>query len=544
MGNEVQSNSRIIEESTLKENKIKKFLEQNAVQASFIFMASTLISRILGLARDMLFGAYFGTSRAADALSATLPITSIFQNVMTSAISVSLITLFVERYGKDREQALKDLSIIFNYIMLGLIISTFSLMIFSNQFVSILGPGFEGNYRNIVSKLVDLFSITALFWSITYFLFGIAQSRKHFLVTALFPLLSNTFIIISLITFHKTLGVYSYPVGMLAGVVIQFILMIFYAKSFLGMKFTLNFNPKGTFLPALLILSLPLILQQLSTYSVTVVSNNLASRLQTGSIAALGYANKLRQLSLGILTLPLATSYYPFLSEAAAKNDFNKLREIFSKSIRFASFFIFPAMLVSIIFANPIVRIVFERGAFDTKAVSLTTEPFIFYSLSIFAAMVNIITMRVFYAMKNMLTPLLISILMSALNIAIFFPLIKAFEHSGIPLAVSITLYLEMFILLYILIKKTGRIGAIGIVKSLVKLLVASVIGTGVMYTFYKFLEKHLPNSNQYIALNFLVSILLFIFVYFIMLVILRAEEVKTASFITKKIIKKVRQVI
>lgn len=541
MGNEVQSNSRIIEESTLKENKIKRFLEQNAVQASFIFMASTFISRILGLGRDMLFGAYFGTSRAADALSATLPITSIFQDVMTSAISVSLITLFVEKYGKDREQALKDLSIIFNYIMLGLIISTFSLMIFSNQFVSILGPGFEGNYRNIVSKLVDLFSITALFWSITYFLFGIAQSRKHFLVTALFPLLSNTFIIISLITFHKTLGVYSYPVGMLAGVVIQFILMIFYAKSFLGMKFTLNFNPKGTFLPALLILSLPLILQQLSTYSVTVVSNNLASRLQVGSIAALGYANKLRQLSLGILTLPLATSYYPFLSEAAAKNDFNKLREIFSKSIRFASFFIFPAMLVSIIFANPIVRIVFERGAFDAKAVSLTTEPFIFYSLSIFAAMVNIITMRVFYAMKNMIIPLLISIFMSALNIAIFFPSINTPQHSGIPLAISITLYIEMFILLYALIKKTGHMDLINIGKSILKLFIAAAVSAGLMYGVYKFLEIYLPKSKTYLAINFFASSIIFIFAYLIMLVILKADESKTAFYVIKKIVAKVK---
>ena len=542
MGNEIQNDTRDSGQTAVTERRTPRFLEQNAVQASFIFMTSTFISRILGLGRDMLFGAYFGTSRAADALSATLPITSIFQNVMTSAISVSLITLFVERYGKDREQALKDLSIIFNYIMLGLIISTFSLMIFSNQFVSILGPGFEGNYRNIVSKLVDLFSITALFWSITYFLFGIAQSRKHFLVTALFPLLSNTFIIISLITFHKTLGVYSYPVGMLAGVVIQFILMIFYAKSFLGMKFTLNFNPKGTFLPALLILSLPLILQQLSTYSVTVVSNNLASRLQAGSIAALGYANKLRQLSLGILTLPLATSYYPFLSEAAAKNDFNKLREIFSKSIRFASFFIFPAMLVSIIFANPIVRIVFERGAFDANAVSLTTKPFIFYSLSIFAAMVNIITMRVFYAMKNMIIPLLISIFMSALNIAIFFPLIKAFEHSGIPLAVSITLYLEMFILLYALIKKTGHMNLLSIGNSLLKLLAASAIATGLMYIFYKFLEIYLSKSNLYIAINFLASTIIFIFAYLIMLVILKADESKTAFYVIKKIVAKVKR--
>jgi len=542
VGKEIRYNKEIIRKPALKEHKIQNILVQNAVQASFIFMFSIFISRILGLARDMLFGAYFGTSRAADALSTTLPITSVFQDIMTGAISVSLITLFIEKYEKNREKAIEDLSVIFNYIILGLVASMLILVILSNPLVNILGPGFKGNDKNMVSMLIDLFSITALFWSITSFLFGIAQSRKQFLVTALFPLLTNTFIIISLILFHKNLGIYSYPIGMLTGVIIQFTFMILYAKSFLGMKFSLNFNPKGTFLPALFLLSIPLILQQMSNYSVTLVSNNLASKLQIGSVAALGYANKLRQFSLGILTIPLATSYYPFLSEAAAKNDYKKLKEIFSKSIRFASFFIFPAMLISIFFARPIVKIIFERGVFDAKAVSLTTEPFIFYSLSIFAAMVNIITMRVFYAMKNMFIPLLISIAMSILNIAIFFPLINAFKHSGIPLAISITLYIEMFILLYFLVKKTGHIGGISVLKSIVKLFIASAIGTSIMHTFYKFLEKYLPQSSWYLALNFLASMLLFIFVYIIMLLILKAEEAKTAFFVTRKIIRKVRE--
>jgi putative peptidoglycan lipid II flippase len=131
---------------------------------------------------------------------------------------------------------------------------------------------------------------------------------------------------------------------------------------------------------------------------------------------------------------------------------------------------------------------------------------------------------------------------MSILNIAIFFPLINAFGHSGIPLAISITLYIEMFILLYILVKKTGHIGGISVLKSIIKLIIASTIGTSIMYTFYKFLEKYLPQSSWYIALDFLASMLLFVFVYIIMLVILKAEEAKTAFFVTKKIIRRIRK--
>lgn len=505
-------------------------------------MAATIISRILGLARDMLFGAYFGTSRAADALNATLPITTIFQDLMTGAISVSLIAVFIDRYERNKEKALKDLNVIFNYIVIGVVISSFVLIIFSRPLVNVFGSGFKGGYRNIASKLIDIFAITSLFLSTTYFLFGVCQSRKQFLVTALLPLLTNTSIIVSLIAFHKNFGVYSYPIGMLIGIIIQFVLMVFYSKKFLGIKFTLNLNPKGTFLPVLLLLSIPLILQQLSTYSVTVISNNLASRLQAGSVAALGYANKLRQLSIGILTLPLATSYYPFLSESAAKNDFKKLKEIFSKSIRFASFFIFPAMLISILFAGSIVKIVFQRGAFDANAVSLTTQPFIFYSISIFASMVDIISMRVFYAMKNMLIPLIISVIMSALNIFMFFPFIKIYQHSGIPLAISITLYVEMFILIYALIKRVGHLGILNIIKSIAKLLISAIISTGIMYVIFRFLQQYLSGSNWYIALNFFISLLFFGFVYFITLVIMKAEEAKTAFFVAKKILKRLRR--
>ncbi|MCD6427225.1 MAG: hypothetical protein J7L03_03870, partial [Caldisericaceae bacterium] len=82
-------------------------------------MVAAVISRLLGLARDMLFSAYFGTTHAADALNATLPITSITLNIVASAIAVSFIPLFIELLQKNPRKAVKDLEVVFNYIVLG-----------------------------------------------------------------------------------------------------------------------------------------------------------------------------------------------------------------------------------------------------------------------------------------------------------------------------------------------------------------------------------------------------------------------------------------
>ncbi len=523
--------------------KNRRFLKQNAVQASLIFMVAAVISRLLGLARDMLFSAYFGTTHAADALNATLPITSITLNIVASAIAVSFIPLFIELLQKNPRKAVKDLEVVFNYIVLGLGIFMGSLIIFSIPLVHIFTPGFKSlSLIKTTANLIDLFAIASFFWGIANFLYAVAQAKKHFLVTAVVALILNTTIIIFLILFHKTMGVASYAAGMAVGTFLQTLVMVIYGRSVLGMKFSFNFKVNGTILVPLLYLSIPLIIQQFSTYAVTVVSNNVASTLREGSIAALGYANKLRQFSLGVLTVPLATSYYPFLSEAAAKKDYKELENIFSKSIRFASFFIIPVTFISIVFSKQIVAIVFQRGAFDKIAVNLTASPFVYYSVGVFAAMVSIVIMRVFFAMKDMWTPTLLGLISATFNILIIFPLVKRMQHSGIALAVSIGLYIDMFLLIIFLRRKIGSLGGKKIVASIIKLTIGSAIGIFVMFLSFKYLDKVLPPSNWFLALNLLISAVVFAIVYVAILKILKAEEITTAYFVIKKGLKKLRK--
>ncbi len=522
--------------------KNKSFLKQNAVQASLIFMAAAIISRLLGLARDMLFSAYFGTTHAADALNATFPITSITLNITASAIAVSFIPLFIELLQKNPEKAVRDLEVVFNYIVLGLGIFMGSLIVFSIPLVHIFTPGFKSAHLiKITANLIDLFAIASFFWGIANFLYAVAQAKKHFLITAIVALILNTVIIISLILFHKSMGVASYAFGMAVGAFLQMLLMIIYGRFMLGMRFSFNFRVNNTILLPLLYLSVPLIIQQFSTYAVTVVSNNVASNLREGSIAALGYANKLRQFSLGVLTVPLATSYYPFLSEAAVKKDYKELESIFSKSIRFASFFIIPATFISVVFSKQIVEIVFERGAFNKIAVNLTASPFAYYSLGVFAAMVSIVIMRVFFAMKDMWTPTLLGLISASLNILIIFPLVKRMEHTGIALAVSIGLYIDMFLLMISLKRKIGTLGGNKIAVSIFKLTIGATGGILVMFISYSEVAKHLPSSNWFIAINLFISSIIFALVYLVILKLLRSEEVTTAYFVLKKAIKRIK---
>jgi len=107
------------------------------------------------------------------------------------------------------------------------------------------------------------------------------------------PLLANVFTILGLVLFHNTLHIYSYVLGLIAGLLVQTILMVLYARKYLGLRFSFDFNPRGTFLPKLLILSMPLILLQLTNYFVNMVANRIASNLAPGSIASIQYANKI-----------------------------------------------------------------------------------------------------------------------------------------------------------------------------------------------------------------------------------------------------------
>lgn len=510
---------------------------ENAEAASIVFAVTTILSKVLGFARDLFLSNYFGVSKSVDALSAALPINSIFQNVMTSAIVISLIPLFIEEVKKDKEQAEKDLSNVFNVIFAIFLILSLILVIFSDKLVGMLAPGFvtDSTLKTLTSKLIDLVTLSGFLWAIVGFLFGIAQSKKHFFITAITPLFANIFIILGLILFHNSLGIYSYIIGLNVGLIIQLCIMIYYSTRYLNLKFHFTFNFKNPLLTKLFILSIPLILLQLVNYAVTLIGNRIASTLATGSIASIQYANKLRQLWVSVLTVPIATAYYPFLSEAAVEKNSEKLSNIFRKSNEFALLLGIPITVISFMFANPIVKIVFERGAFDANAVMLTTEAFKYFSIGIFALMITTLTMRVLYAMREMYLTLFVSLAIALINIGLFYPMIKIVGHAGIPLSISIGLIIEAAVFLVVLEIKT-HVELKGFLISTAKIAISSLASGAIMYVFFNLLVNITPPQGNFMLLiKLIVAGIAFLIAYFILLKLLKVEEVDRLKGLLKR---------
>ena len=504
--------------------------------ASILFALASVLSKILGFIRDLFLSNYFGVSRSVDALSATLPINSIFQNIMTSAIVVSFIPLFLEELSKDRERAEKQLSSLFNIIFIIFLAIAVAIIASSNTLVGILAPGFKDEtLRNLTSKLIDFVSFSAFLWAVVGFLFGVAQSKKHFFITAVTPLLANVFTIIGLILFHKSLGIYSYVVGMNVGLLTQFFIMVYYSRKYLNLQIGKFFEVDTQLLKKLIFLSLPLILLQLTNYFVTLISNRIASSMSEGSLSSIQYANKLRQLWVSLLTVPIATAYYPFLSEAAISKDFEKLSQIFRRSAEFALILGIPITVISFVFANPIVQIVFKRGAFDEQAVMLTTLAFKYFSIGIFALMITTLAMRVLYALKQMYLVLLVSIVVAGINIGLFYPLVRIFGHAGIPLAISVGLIIETIVFLFAL-ELITHIKLKEFFVSIIKITIPTVLSVALMYLVYIGALRLMGSTKTlYMLASFVASGIVFAISYVILLKVLKVEELNTLISLFKK---------
>ncbi len=517
---------------------VKTKLTQTAFQATLIFMGTTLASKLLGFLRDVLVGALFGASRISDALTGIIPVSTAFQDVVNSALVVALIPLFVEESENDMQKAQKDLSALISVFFIFIAIISTAIAVFSGKIVRVLLPGLTGETFIIAEALLDIFSISALLWSLTDLLFGVAQSKKHFIVTAILPLFANTSIILSLIFLNRKIGVLSYPVGLSIGAFLQLVLMTLYLRKILNIKFRINLKIKGTFVPKLLILSIPLVLQQLVNYSVTFAGNAMVSRISEGGVAALSYANKLRLFSVGILTTPLAISFYPFLAQAAVENDFEKLKDVYNRSLTFASILIIPASIVSVIFSEAIIKIVFMRGAFDINAVNLTAKPFLFYSAGIFAVMINVISMRVLYSLKKMNITLIISCIAAVLNISLFRILTPIYSHIGISISISITLYFQSILLVYALSKQIGNLDLKKTLKSILKITAASFVSSAIMLLLYRATGVIISSPNSYLFPRFAISSFVFLAVYILILKILKVDEIMHLKTLITKLFK------
>ena len=454
--------------------------KKNIARAAGVLGSATMLSRIMGMLRDMVVSRLFGAGLYTDAFFAAFQIPNMLRRFFAEgALTSAFVPTFSEwhtRKGEEEARALANVCFTFLTIVMAAI--TVLGMVFSPLIVSLMFPGFAANPEKLsVTIFLNRLMFPYIFFvSLVALCMGILNTLRHFFTPAISTVFLNISMILCALFLHDRfqLPIVSLAVGVLIGGLLQLALQlpVLCRKGF-------SIRPDFRFgHPALKRISLlmgPSIFGVGVYYLNIAVGSILASLLPEGSVSYLYYAQRLFEFPQGIFTVSVAQAVLPSMSRQAAAGDMDALKESLSYGVRLTLFITIPAMTGLIFCATPIFTLLFMGGAFSyAKAVNCGSA-LLYYSLGLsFVALVRVLV-PAFYALKDTRTPVLIALVAFLLNLLFSLILMGPLKHGGLALASSLSALGNMLLLLWFLRKKIGPFGARAIMVSGAKALLASI---------------------------------------------------------------------
>ncbi len=421
----------------------------------------TAVSRIFGFIRDMVTAWLLGAGLVADAFFVAFRIPNMLRRLLAEgATNVAFIPVFnetLEKEGFEKALVMARNVTTFLALVVGMVVVIGEFA--SPLIVMITAPGFlHTEAFDIALHLTRIMFPFILLVSILALLGGILNSLGHFAAPAAAPIILNICMIAVPVIFYKFIPFFSSPADALAwGVIIGGIFQIVTQIKPLK-KLKIHLRPY-------LDLKDPRILQVAKLMGITAIAASiyqvnvligtlLASFLPRGSISFLYYANRLTELPLGIFAFAVGNVMLPAMSKASSKTDFTEMSNLMGKSINTILLFTIPASIGMYVTAEPLMSILFVRGSFSFADAAATADALKMYSISIWAIGASRIFTQGFYAMQQANIAVRTSWISLILNVIFCLILMPFMKHSGIALASSIAVIMQLIILYYLLAKR------------------------------------------------------------------------------------------
>jgi putative peptidoglycan lipid II flippase len=494
----------------------------------------TFLSRILGLARDMLIANFFGSGMSADAFFVAFRIPNLLRRLFAEgSLTVSFIPVFTEYLqNKSKQEAFLLARVVLTFLVCIVTAITILGIILSPLIVRVIAPGFGGMgekyaltvlLTRIMFPYIFLVSLLALFM-------GILNSLKHFLSPAIAPVFLNLSMIAALIfivPFMKTPTV-GLALGVILGGIIQMALQIpFLIKK--GLIFAPKWNIRHPALKKISMLMLPTIFGSAIYQINQLIGTLLASLLQEGSVSYLYYADRLVQFPLGVFAIAISTAVLPSLSREAAEGDIYKLKQTLSHALRLTMFITIPAMAGLIVLRQPIIALLFQRGAFSTFTTAMTAQALLYYSVGLWAFAGLRVFVSAFYSLQDTKTPVKVAVVAMIANIVFSLALMGPLKHGGLALALSLASTLQLFMLIFLLRRRLGGIEGEAVIHSMVRSFISSIIMSICIYFLtFKIFHNTLDQKTFHLAFEILTVVCTGLVIYGISAYVLGSKELSS----------------
>lgn len=503
-------------------------------KTTFCLIIITMLSKVFGFGRELVLTYIYGTGYISDAYITSMNIPTLLFTTIGSAIGTTFIPLF---YDIEKELGnKKSLSFVNNILNIVIIISTIVallIFIFTDPIVKIFAIDFSGHRLELAIQFTKVMAFGIIFLGISSIMTAWLQIKENFTIPGMIGLPFNIFIVAGIIISSNG-NLNMMAIGTLVGFISQFILQLPFAIK-KGFKYKLYINFKDEYIYKMLRLVIPVFIGVGVTQINGIVDRSLASTLPEGTITILNSANRLNGFVLGLFITTIASVIYPTLSKLS--NDGNKeefLKSVLS-SINSVIILIIPISIGAIVISEPIVRCVFERGAFNESDTSKTAIALACYSIGMVGFGLREILNKVFYALQDTKTPMLNGAIAMGLNVVLNIILIKLWGYAGLALATSISSLICISLLFSSLKKNIDYFGQDKILITTIKSLISAIVMGCITQFSYNSLTNILGLGFIREVVTLFGSIVIGVIVYGTLIIALKVEEVKLIKNMVEK---------
>ena len=498
-----------------------------------------MCSRILGLVREQIFAAMFGAGTAYDAFVVAFRIPNLLRDLFgEGALSAAFVTVFSDYdTNRTKEQTWQLASNVLVFFAVALSIITILGIYLAGPLVSALAPDFGGipGKAALTAKLTMIMMPFLIFISLSAVVMGILNTKGRFFVPAMASSFFNLGSIVGGVGLALLLPRFGQPaiagmaIGTLVGGILQLGMQLptLFRTGF-AFRFHLRLTDPG--LRRILRLMIPATIGLSATQINIFINTNFASSCAEGSVSWLNYAFRLVQLPIGVFGVAFSIAAMPVLARHAARKDIQGMRETLVSSLTMVFCLTIPATAGLILLSEPIIRLIFERGAFTAIDTTATAQALSLYAVGLFAYSANKILVPVFYALNDTKYPVFASFLAVITNILIITLTISSFQHRAIALSMSCTMVLNFLFLSLILYKKMDGYSLSYLLKGGLKICAATLCMSALLLAALPYFASWFTGNIIQKAGSLLILITGAAFLYCSVLYFLRLPELTDIS--------------
>lgn len=502
--------------------------QEVAKSISIVFFLS-ILAKIIAFIKSMIQASYLGVTVETDAFNMAYGLLNDVLFLLTTALAVAFVPLYIQKKQKQEDAFRFSENVITAFSVLAVVI-TFVMEICAPFIIRIIAPAYEDK---VFQDTVAYFRIM-LFGFVFSLAVGLYQNilnAERIYGYANFSSIINSVVLIMITMLaSRKYGIWALVVSVPISYICQFLMIYIKGRRYGGISLKCDLRDEA--IKKLVVLMLPVFLSQATVEINQAVDRALLTSVEVGAVTSVFYAVTLYQFIMHVINIPISTVMFTELSEAGAKKDYDRMRELLKDTYQIIFLVCLPIVLIVSFTSSEIVTIVYGRGRFDAQAISRTAVGLFGYIYCLIPVVTKSVLTRAYYGLNDTKRPMVIGVLEVATNIVLSILLVKKWGIIGVVGATAIA-SLIFTIVMFVNIEKTYF--RVLYWKNIAGYWKEAVGGVGVVVLMW-FMRNWLI-INIYVDF-ILKSVAAFLLYFFILFVVRESIVVRALGWMKKRIYK------